>query len=277
MSNEVQDHYAHVAQEVLKNLEPDAVCGRSSCCEEPVSQGEAWALYDQNSLVQVPDGALAASRGCGDPVAKACLKPGEDVLDLGSGGGIDALIAAQLVGSGGTVYGVDMTAEMVELARSNAQSAGAGNVEFLQGNIEDLPLPDCSVDVVISNCVINLTRNKLAVMREACRVLRPGGRFVVSDIVLFDDCDKEALPALCRISGCLNGMQASADYRALLVEAGFTEASISPKTRYTFDVLREKAQRKERMDSYDQVICYPSADGACGSAIITAYKKAQTS
>lgn len=270
--DQVQGHYAEVAADVLHSLQPDAVCGRSSCCESPARAGEAAQLYGQDKLAQLPEGALAASRGCGDPVAQANLQPGEDVLDLGSGGGIDALIASQLVGPAGTVYGVDMTEEMVRLARKNAQDAGAGNVEFLHGRIEELPLPDASVDAVISNCVINFSSNKQAVMREACRVLRPGGRFVVSDIVLFAACEEDALPPLCRITGCTCGMQDAEAYRTLLQAAGFAEAAIAPKTVYTFSVLREKAQRKGRMDSYKPLAEHPSANGACGSAIITAYK-----
>ncbi len=277
MSNEVERHYAHVATEVLDSLDEDAICGRDSCCDSVLNAGEV-SLYAQEIIDSLPEGAKAASRGCGDPVSKADLTEGETVCDLGSGGGIDALIAARIVGSAGHVYGVDMTDEMIELARRNAHDAGSSNVEFLRGRIEDIPLPDASVDAVISNCVINLSSDKPAVLREACRILRLGGRLVVSDIVNFDTSGAfralpdEAKEALCCITGCINGITDAAVYEDMLRTAGFDRVEIEPKTIYTMDVLEEKAQRKDRLSSFEIIADHPEIDGVCGSAIITAAK-----
>ncbi len=273
--NEMADHYTQVAKGVLEHLDDDAVCGRSSCCE-PSSTASEVELYAQDIAESLPEGARAASRGCGDPVSMASLSPGEVVCDLGSGGGIDALIAARLVGPAGHVYGIDMTDEMVRLAQRNADDAGSANVEFLRGRIEDVPLPDGSVDVVISNCVINLSDSKQAVLSEACRILRPDGRLVVSDIVVFDpdapSLDPPSWDALCRIVGCVRGMADASSYGDMLRAAGFTQVAIEPKTVYTLDVLHEKALRKDRQALFEEIANCPEADGLCGSAIITARK-----
>ncbi|MGN0037730.1 MAG: methyltransferase domain-containing protein [Coriobacteriales bacterium] len=254
----VREHYAEVATEC--------------CICAPADSGEAWDLYSEELLSRLPVAALAASRGCGDPVSVAGLKTGEHVLDLGSGGGVDALIASALVGEEGLVYGVDMTEEMVELARSNAAEAGAANISFLHGQIEEIPLPDACVDAVISNCVINLSEDKPAVLREACRVLRPGGRLVVSDIVAFKPIPIQIEPQMRRITGCLNGMLNPEDYARELRSAGFERSTVEPKTVYTFEVLGLRCEKKGRTALLEQAMEYPEASGATGSAIVRAWK-----
>lgn len=254
---QVRDHYAQVAQ--------GCICAASDV-------GEAKGLYSEEVLRRLPDAALAASRGCGDPVSVATLKPGECVVDLGSGGGVDALIASAFVGEEGHVYGIDMTPEMIELAQANAAKAQAANISFLQGRIEDIPLPDSSVDVVISNCVINFSDDKPQVLREACRILKPGGRLVISDIVAFKPVPKQIESQMRRITGCLNGMMSPADYERELAAAGFEKSSIDPKTIYTFDVLKPRCEKKGRTALLEQAMEFPEADGATGSAIVRAWK-----
>lgn len=266
----VKEHYSEVAQSVLDALEDDAVVGRATCCEAPLTGGEATALYSQQILDALPEGAKAASRGCGDPVSVADIQPGERVLDLGSGGGIDALIAGALVGERGHVFGVDMTADMIALAWKNADAAGVANVEFVQGSIEDVPLPDQSVDVIISNCVVNFCERKDAVFAEAHRLLAPGGRMVISDIVASAPIPEEADAALRRLTGCTNGIAVRDGYASMLKDVGFSEVDIQPKTAYTFEVLHEKAQRKGRMDAFHVLEGIPDIDGLTGSAIVIA-------
>ena len=268
--SDVQKHYSEVANNILSQLDGEAVVGASSCCDAPAKASEARFLYAQEALSQLPNGAVAASRGCGDPVAQADLQPGERVLDLGSGGGIDALIAAHLVGPEGHVFGVDMTESMIELATRNAADAHVGNVEFLQGAIENLPLEDESVDVVLSNCVINFSNDKPRVLREALRVLRPGGRLVVSDIVSYAPIADASYWPLCRIVGCTNGMQPATEYERMLKECGFAQVTLQPKTTYTREVLLKKAQQKDRMGFYEQLADDNALDGASGSVIIKA-------
>jgi arsenite methyltransferase len=213
----------------------------SSCCGAP--EAELWDpitadLYDAGETEGIPAEALLASLGCGNPAALARLGPGETVLDLGSGGGIDVLLSARRVGETGFVYGLDMTDEMLELARANQQRAGATNVQFLKGDIEAIPLPDSSVDVIISNCVINLAADKGKVLREAFRVLRPGGRFAVSDVIA-----RREVPAAIRRSaelwmGCVAGALHEAEYARLMAEAGFTDVALEPTRVYGSDDMR---------------------------------------
>ena len=271
-NSKVKQHYARVAREVLSNFSDEDTVGHSSCCESPASASEARFLYAQDILSALPGGARAASRGCGDPVARAGLQPGERVLDLGCGGGIDALIASRLVGARGRVFGIDMTPEMVKLARENADQAGSENIDFLQGNIEDLPLASESLDVVLSNCVINFSENKQQVMNEACRVLAPGGRFVISDIVQYAPISEKSYAPLCKIVGTTNGMSSARKYEQMLKAAGFDYVSIEPKTTYTLDVLRDKAKQKERMDYFEEISGDVQVSGASGSVIIIAEK-----
>jgi arsenite methyltransferase len=198
-------------------------CGPGGCSPGPAFGGQ---LYDSTEAGGVPTTAVAASLGCGVPTAVAELRPGEVVLDLGSGAGADVLISARRVTPGGRVFGLDMTTEMLELARRNAAAAGVDNVEFLQGYLEDVPLPDGSVDVVISNCVINLAADKAQVLREAARVLRPGGRFAVSDVIADPDMDSATRADLDGWTGCVAGALTRAEFEEALGAAGLREVEI---------------------------------------------------
>jgi SAM-dependent methyltransferase len=205
-----------------------------NCCDPITSQ-----LYDASQITGLPVEAVQSSLGCGNPTLLAQLHPGETVLDLGSGGGIDVLLSARRVGPAGKAYGLDMTEEMLALARRNQATAGVENVEFLQGEIENIPLPDNSVDVIISNCVINLSADKDRVLREAFRVLKPGGRFAVSDVVV-----RGAVPAELRRNmelwaGCIAGALQDSDYAAKLAAAGFTAIEIEPTRVYGMEDARQ--------------------------------------
>lgn len=199
-----------------------------SCCSGTASVGESFgaALYSSDDQSALPAEAVAASLGCGNPTVVADLQPGERVLDLGSGGGIDVLLSAKRVGESGFAYGVDMTDEMLELARANAAKAGATNVEFLRGTIEDVPLPDGSVDVVISNCVINLSTDKPKVVAEMFRVLVPGGRIGISDVVAEDHLTPADRAERGSYVGCIAGALSRAEYLAHLAEVGFIDAEV---------------------------------------------------
>jgi arsenite methyltransferase len=233
LKGQVRRRYAEAALAVRGTGESDeASCCGPSCCGND-SQASKVDLtggsYSSEELGELPGTATAASLGCGNPVALATLSPGEFVLDLGSGGGIDVLLSARRVSPGGKAYGLDMTDEMLDLARKNQEEAGVENVEFLKGEIEDIPLPDDHADVVISNCVINLSTEKERVLGEAHRVLKPGGRFAVSDIVFLGD--KSLLPAelvheVEMWSGCVSGALEKEEYESLLTAAGFEEVSI---------------------------------------------------
>ncbi len=204
-------------------------CCDSAAAEEAVRKSDECfgaSLYSATEQGELPAEAVAASLGCGNPIAVADLHLGERVLDLGSGGGIDVLLSARRVGPDGFAYGVDMTDEMLELARSNARTAGAGNVEFVKGTIEDIPLPDAHVDVVISNCVINLSTDKPAVLAEMFRVLVPGGRLGISDVVAEDDVTSEQRAERGSYVGCIAGALSRREYLDGLAEAGFVEASV---------------------------------------------------
>jgi L-amino acid N-acyltransferase YncA/2-polyprenyl-3-methyl-5-hydroxy-6-metoxy-1,4-benzoquinol methylase len=198
----------------------------TDCAPDAFTEGSFGAVYGDVS--GLPDAAVRASLGCGNPVAVAALRPGETVLDLGSGGGIDVLLSARRVGPAGRAYGLDGAPEMVELARANAAAAGALNAEFLPGSIEEVPLPDAHVDVVISNCVINLSADKPRVLAEAFRVLRPGGRLGVSDVIADDDADPAQIAAAGQRTGCTTGTVTGGQYRHQLLAAGFTQIAITP-------------------------------------------------
>jgi SAM-dependent methyltransferase len=238
----VREKYGKAAQIVLEGR-GEACCGTgnigtgkqaSSCCGSAQKDAITADLYSQIEAEQVPEAALLASLGCGNPTALAELKAGETVLDLGSGGGIDVLLSAKRVGPTGFAYGLDMTDEMLALAERNRVEAGAENVRFLKGHIEQIPLPDNSVDVILSNCVINLSADKDAVLREAFRVLRPGGRFAVSDIVADGELPEAVRRDMMAYVGCLAGALEKTDYERRLTAAGFVEVGIEPTRRYTF-------------------------------------------
>src|SRR5690349_19418488 len=218
--------------------------GGSSCCGAVPRTAENCCdpitanLYDASQAGQIPEEALLASLGCGNPTALAKLNPGEVVLDLGSGGGIDVLLSARRVGPTGKAYGLDMTDEMLALARENQKKSGIENVEFLKGEIENIPLPDNSVAVIISNCVINLSADKDKVLREAFRVLKPGGRFAVSDVVVRGDVPDEVRKHMLLWVGCIAGALKDSDYVAKLAKAGFDAIDIEPTRVYNIEDAR---------------------------------------
>jgi SAM-dependent methyltransferase len=247
--------------------------GRSSCCgAAPASDSGADPitsnLYDAAQSNQIPAEAMLASLGCGNPTALAQLHLGETVLDLGSGGGIDVLLSARRVGPTGKAYGLDMTDEMLSLANANKQKAGIGNVEFLKGEIENIPLPDNSVDVIISNCVINLSADKDAVLREAFRVLKPGGRFAVSDVVTRGEMPPEIRKSVLLWVGCIAGALEESDYRNKLSAAGFAEIAVEPTRIYRVEDAREFLSGQ----GFDVGALAPQVDGKFLSAFIRAVK-----
>ena len=271
----VRERYAASARSVLTAQPQTGCCGGGVCCGssaeavDPISSG----LYDAG---QAPsETALAASLGCGNPTALAELHPGDDVLDLGSGGGLDVLLSARRVAPGGTAYGLDMTVEMLELARGNQAEAGIDNATFLQGAIEDVPLSDASVDVVISNCVINLSPDKDAVLREAFRVLRPGGRFAVSDIVLLREIPEQLRGVVRLWTGCISGALGASEYVDKLAAAGFADAAVEVTRNYSRDDLHlmaevtDVAELPEGMTLPELV---EALDGAFASAFVRARK-----
>jgi arsenite methyltransferase len=241
----VQQRYAAVARDIAHGARAGASCcgtgdGSAGCCG---TASETWdpitaELYDAGETAGIPAEALLASLGCGNPTALAELAEGETVLDLGSGGGIDVLLSARRVGPAGKAYGLDMTDEMLALALENAAKAGARNVEFLKGHIESIPLPSNTVDVIISNCVINLSGDKRSVLAEAFRVLRPGGRFAVSDVVVRDGLPPAVRESMALWTGCVGGALEEREFLALLEDVGFERASIEPTREYSRDDAR---------------------------------------
>jgi len=224
----VREKYAQAA---IRMKEGDIACCSSACCGgsvDPITSD----LYDKDQVANLPAGALDASLGCGNPTALAQLSPGETVLDLGSGGGIDVLLSAKRVGPTGKAYGLDMTDEMLALARENQHKSGVENVEFLKGEIENIPLPDNSVDVIISNCVINLSGDKDRVFTEAFRVLKPGGRFAVSDVVVRGEVPGEIRRSIELWVGCVAGALEEDEYIGKLARAGFESIGVEPTRVY---------------------------------------------
>jgi arsenite methyltransferase len=234
----VREKYAQAATRVAQGA-------AGSCCSRTAAGGESCCdpitsdLYDSTQTADVPEQALLASLGCGNPTALAELKPGETVLDLGSGGGIDVLLSARRVGPTGRAFGLDMTDEMLALAEENKRRSGLENVHFLKGEIEHIPLPDNSVDVVISNCVINLSGDKDRVLREAFRVLRPGGRFAVSDVVVRGDVPPAIRRNMELWAGCVAGALSEAEYLSRLAAAGFEKAGIEVTRVYSVEDARD--------------------------------------
>lgn len=251
--------------------------GGSPCCgggsaADPCADSITLGLYSDAQSGEVPEQALRASLGCGNPTALAKLNPGETVLDLGSGGGIDVLLSARRVGPKGKAYGLDMTDEMLALARENQRKAGVENVEFLKGEIESIPLPDNSVDVIISNCVINLSADKDRVLREAFRVLKPGGRFAVSDVVVRGEVPAEIRKNVELWIGCVAGALQDTEYRDKLAAAGFEQIEIEPTRVYNV----EDARRFLGAKGIDVDSIAPRIDGKFMSAFVRAVKKTGT-
>jgi len=229
----VQEKYGAAAREVQESGTV-ACCNPAFTCCDPITTN----LYDEAQKSGLPANAVLASLGCGNPTALIELKAGETVLDLGSGGGIDVLLSAKRVGPTGKAYGLDMTGDMLALARENQRQAGVTNVEFLQGEIEHIPLPDNAVDVIISNCVINLSADKDSVLREAFRVLKPGGRFAVSDVVTRGEVPEHVRQSMLLWVGCIAGALEEGDYAAKLIRAGFTAVSVEPTRFYSIEDAR---------------------------------------
>ena len=255
----VREKYGQAALRVLEGE-------KSGCCGDPITS----QLYDAGETTGLPEGAVLASLGCGNPTALAALHPGETVLDLGSGGGIDVLLSAQRVGPTGKAYGLDMTDEMLALARENQRKAGVTNVEFLKGEIENIPLPDGSVDVIISNCVINLSADKRRVLGEAFRVLRPGGRFAVSDVVVRGQLPSEVRRSIEAWVGCVAGALVEEEFKTLLAQQGFEEIGIEPTRIYRFDDAKALLQGA----GLDAEVLAREADGCVMGAFVRARKPA---
>jgi arsenite methyltransferase len=272
LKDTVKQKYGEAAKGVLEGS------GSCCCCGPKLPSGIAQTarmsneIYATDDTAGVPAEAIAASLGCGNPTALAQLQPGESVLDLGSGGGIDVFLAARRVGANGKAYGLDMTDEMLALAHENQKKAGVENVEFLKGEIEDIPLPDNSVDVVISNCVINLSVDKSRVLKEAFRVLKPGGRFAVSDVVLCGEIPEALRNNPEFWAGCIAGALQEEKYKSELAAAGFTEIGIEPTRIFRAADVREflSASGTEAVSLAEQ------ADGKIMSAFVRATKPLKT-
>lgn len=268
----VKEKYGQAALSVLSNQKASC-CGSGgvgeTCCGGDVITGN---LYSDLEASQIPEKAVLASLGCGNPTALAELKEGEIVLDLGSGGGIDVLLSAKRVGPTGFAYGLDMTDEMLSLAETNKLEAGIQNVKFLKGHIEDIPLPDNSVDVIISNCVINLSADKDQVLKEAFRVLRPGGRFAVSDVVTEGEIPDAVRADMEAYVGCVAGALDKDDYIYRLKKAGFSDATIEPTRRYTFKDLEATTITAQAVANLSKIE-RDALDGKIMGAFIRASKK----
>ena len=264
MQEVVKEKYAEVARNMAQGNQ--GCCGAPSSCsaKDPITSD----LYSAGETADLPPDALAASLGCGNPSALAELRPGEVVLDLGSGGGIDVLLSARRVGPAGKAYGLDMTDEMLELARANQRKSGIANAEFLKGTIEAVPLPENSVDVIVSNCVINLSTDKDQVFSEAFRVLRPGGRFAVSDVVVRGEVPAEVRRNVELWIGCLTGALEENEYREKLIRAGFADVSVEPTRIYRVEDAREFIAAA----GFDVDAIAPLVDGRFMSAFVRAVK-----
>ena len=264
-NSEVQDAVREKYGDIARSVGKTGCCGPTACgCGDPISAD----LYSDAETAGLPADAVAVSLGCGNPTALIDLQPGQIVLDLGSGGGIDVLLSAKRVGPAGKVYGLDMTDDMLALARENQRQAGATNVEFLKGTIEAIPLPDQSVDVIISNCVINLSVDKGAVLREAFRVLKPNGRFAVSDVVIRGDLPAEVRRNMELWVGCVAGALRDDEYVSKLEAAGFADVELEPWRVYRVDDAR--AFLADAGIDVDEIA--PQVDGRVASAFIRARK-----
>ena len=262
----VKERYGEAARKVIALQGQSSCCGPAPSCCDPITSN----LYDAAQTRDIPEAAMLASLGCGNPTALAELKPGETVLDLGSGGGIDVLLSARRVGPAGKAYGLDMTDDMLALANENKRKAGATNVEFLKGEIEQIPLPHASVDVIISNCVVNLSADKDQVLREAFRVLRPGGRFAVSDVVTRGEIEPQIRASVLAWVGCVAGALDEQVYRDKLSAAGFGEIEVEPTRVYRV----EDAKDFIAASGLDAEALAPRIDGKFMSAFVRAHKPA---
>src|SRR5687767_7300874 len=264
LKDTIREKYGEAATRAATGQTKSGCCGTSCGCGDPITSD----LYAAGETAGLPKEAVEASLGCGNPTALIDLQPGETVLDLGSGGGIDVLLSARRVGPGGKAYGLDMTDEMLALARENQRKAGVDNVEFLKGEIEAIPLPDRSVDVIISNCVINLSADKDRVFAEAIRVLRPGGRLAVSDVVVRGGVPAELRKSVELWIGCVAGALEEDEYRARLAKAGFEAIEIEPTRIYRVDDARDFLDR----EGIDAAAVAPMVDGKFMSAFVRARK-----
>ncbi len=260
----VQAKYGEAARNARKGAVSSCGCGSCGTGKDPITSD----LYDEAQTSVLPAEAVLASLGCGNPTMLAELLPGEVVLDLGSGGGIDVLLSARRVGPAGKAYGLDMTDDMLDLARENQRKAGVENVEFLKGEIEAIPLPEAAVDVIISNCVINLSADKRRVLAEAFRVLRPGGRFAVSDVVVRGDVPETLRRNVELWIGCVAGALEESEYRTLLAEAGFEEIEVEPTRIYRIEDARDFLADA----GLDPATVAPEIDGKFMSAFVRARK-----
>ena len=269
VKEQVRQKYGEAARAVAAAGSLQACCDTGLRCCDPITTN----LYSDGEKGLLPEKAVLASLGCGNPTALAELKPGEVVLDLGSGGGIDVLLSAKRVGPRDKAYGLDMTEEMLALANENKRRAGIENVEFLKGEIEHIPLPDASVDVVISNCVINLSADKDAVLREAFRVLKPSGRFAVSDVVTRGEMLPEIRKSVLLWVGCVAGALEESEYRAKLASAGFEQVEVEPTRVYRIEDARQFLADQD----IDVDALAPQVDGKFMSAFVRAVKPAKSS
>ena len=280
IKEQVRERYAEEARRVRQSSDTVTCCGgapavsisKTSCCGSNASAGDPITsnLYLDNEKAGLPSDAVAASLGCGNPTALAELQPGETVLDLGSGGGIDVFLSARRVGPLGKAYGLDMTDEMLALARDNQRKAGVENVEFLKGEIENIPLPENTVDVIISNCVINLSGDKDRVLREALRVLKPAGRLAISDVVARAEVPAQVRRHVELWSGCIAGALEESDYRAKLKAAGFEAVDVEPTRIYSAAQCSEWFAQA----GLDTGKAAPELDGMFMSAFVRARKPA---
>ncbi len=266
MEEEIKSYYGGIAKKVSETT-TSSCCVAATCCNSITDS----SLYTLDYIAGLPSEAISASLGCANPVALANLQKGETVLDLGSGGGIDVLISAKFVGETGKVYGLDMTDEMLELANRNKEQNGARNVEFIKGYIEDIPLPDHSVDVITSNCVINLSESKEMALKEAYRVLKKGGRLAIADIVELKDMPEVMRQNVQLWVGCISGALSVSEYERILKDVGFTTIKVTPVNIYTKEIMRDLAKSKDLDDIY-HTIDENILDGAFAGAHVKAYK-----
>jgi arsenite methyltransferase len=267
IKGKIKAYYGGIAKTVSSNSKASCGCG-ASCCGEIADSSN---LYTKEYLEGLPEDVVNASLGCANPIVLAELKKGETVLDLGSGGGIDAFISSKYVGPEGKVYGLDMTDEMLELAARNKEKMGVANVEFVKGYIEDIPLADETADVITSNCVINLCEDKEAALREAYRVLKVGGRLAIADIVRLKDVSEDIRRSVEMWVGCIAGALDLKVYEEILKKVGFKNIEIKPVNLYTKEIVEEIAKEKGLGDLYSQIDA-ELLDGAYAGAHVKAYK-----